>query len=449
MLKAYNTALAFPTKAKRHFRNKASFDYSQRIPAYQSPRIMINVSGIHYETYEETLENYPNTLLGCPNQRLQFYDAVTGEYCFDRDRPSFDAILFFYQSRGILEKPDTVSETTFDEEVEFYGLKEEWQRILYGSTIPLETDHQVEPPPGTLRRKLFRCLEYPNSSVVARVFAVCCLVVIVFSTVSFCIETLPSLRIEPRTIRFNVTENGNETRTIERRETVVDYWFMIEGVCVGWFTLEYAFRLYASPSRLRFFRSLLGLLDLSAVLPFYLTLAISLNTADVRSFTVVRVIRTCRVLRVFKITRYSQAMRIVMRTVYDSSGQINTLVFTVAVATILFSSAIFYAESEQVYSSIPDAFWWTIITMTTVGYGDVFPTTVTGKIIGAMCAVTGVVIFCLPTPVLVSNFIKYYSSYGKLDNRKRVFVENLRKLFVRPKEFSFVYNQPWESTLNL
>lgn len=430
MLKGCNAAITFtPAKPKRHFKNKRN--YSLGIPAYRSPRVIINVSGIRYETYEETLANYPNTLLGCPRKRGQFYNAVADEYCLHRNRPAFDAILFFYQSRGILAKPDDVSEDTFQSEVEFYGLKKEWNSILYGSIDSLDEENEVELPSGSFRSKLYRCLENPSSSLAARVLALWCLFVIVFSTITFCIETLPSLRIEPRIVPYNVS-NGNVTQTLERKEMDTDYWFIIEGACVAWFTIEYACRVYASPQPLRFLRSLMGLLDVSAVLPFYLTLAI--QTTEVTSFSVIRAIRVFRVLRVFKITRYSQAMRIVMNTLYDSSGQLKTLSFTLVVAVVLFSSAMFYAEEGNTYTSIPDTFWWTIITMTAVGYGDVVPVTIQGKLIASACATIGLVLFCLPTPVLVSNFIKYYVKYGQLDAKKKKFIENLRHLFVRPKE---------------
>ena len=434
MLKAYNTGFTgLQTPRLRRLRSKAPCF----VPAYSSPRIIINVSGMRFETYEETLENYPETLLGSPTRRNEYYNAIRDEYVFARDVPSFDAILFFYQSRGILAKPDDVSEETFLAEVEFYGLLSKYYADDMDQLKASQDEIEIAIlPQNPHKRKLWLWFEYPRSSQAARRLAIWSILVIVVSTIIFCIETLPGLQIKPRV--FNSHRHGNNN-VISRPSRVandkgsVDYWFIMEAIFVAWFTFEYFVRLYSAPSLLNFVKSAMGILDVFAIFPFYLALALQESTNEVRSFAVVRAIRLFRVLRVFKLSRYSNAIKLLVNTVYSSLEQLKTLGLCFVVAVVIFSSAIYYAEGNSNFPSIPDSFWWTVITMTSVGYGDMTPTTPVGKFVGSFCAMCGVVFFCLPTPVLVSNFIKFYANYGTVSEKKKAFVENLKELFLNGK----------------
>lgn len=388
---------------------------------------------MRYETYEETLGNYPETLLGSPTRRRQYYSSVQGEYIFARDRPSFDAILFFYQSRGILAKPATVSDETFQDEIGFFGLSsndysDRWND-LSSSEEDMDADVEEILPLSPHKRKLWLWFEYPRSSQTARSLALWSIFVIVFSTVVFCLETMPELELKPRIAYHNVSEDGAFT-LVAFEEPFVDYWFVMEGIFVAWFTIEYFIRLYSAPSVWNFVKSSMGILDVLAIFPFYVTLAFQQSTDEVRSFAVLRAIRLFRVLRVFKLSRYSNAVKLLVSTIYTSCEQLKSLGCCFAVAVVIFSSAIFYAEGGSNIPSIPDAFWWTVITMTSVGYGDVIPITLMGKFVGSFCAMSGVIFFCLPTPVLVSNFIKFYLHYGDLNQRKKAFAANLKQLFL-------------------
>nr|1T1D_A Chain A, PROTEIN (POTASSIUM CHANNEL KV1.1) [Aplysia californica] len=87
-------------------------------------RVVINVSGLRFETQLKTLNQFPDTLLGNPQKRNRYYDPLRNEYFFDRNRPSFDAILYFYQSGGRLRRPVNVPLDVFSEEIKFYELGE-------------------------------------------------------------------------------------------------------------------------------------------------------------------------------------------------------------------------------------------------------------------------------------------------------------------------------------
>ena len=166
-----------------------------------------------------------------------------------------------------------------------------------------------------------------------------------------------------------------------------------------------------------------------AIMPYFITLGTIVNKVDEEhsvsgekeapgaSLAMLRVIRLVRVFRIFKLSRHSKGLQILGMTLKASLRELGLLMFFLLIGVILFSSAIYYAEagSERSYfKSIPDAFWWAVVTMTTVGYGDMVPHDFWGKIVGSLCAIAGVLTLSLPVPVIVSNFNYFY--HREMDN---------------------------------
>ena len=375
-------------------------------------RITLNVQGCRYETFQETLEEFPETLLGSPEKRKRFYDPLRDEYYFERDKCAFDAILFYYQSRGILSRPPTLPANAFDEELRFYEIK---------TAKPVEREEKViYMPERDWQRKLWELLEYPESSKQAALFSKLSMAVIILSVVVFCVETLYSNNATVRAVRslsiHNNTKNESsvsqgEGRNLKRPRV----WFVIDTCIIIWFSSEYAARLVSSPEKIKFILSALALIDLAAIIPYFLALLLGNTYAPAFSFTVMRIFRLLRVVRLLKLTRYVAALRILGYTVRSCQEQLTALFFLISISVILFSSTIFYIENKENsedFCSIPASFWWTIITMTTVGYGDVTPMTPLGKIMGALCAIFGVVVMvCLPSPVFISSFNEIYMQH--------------------------------------
>ena len=101
--------------------------------------------------------------------------------------------------------------------------------------------------------------------------------------------------------------------------------------------------------------------------------------------------------------------------------ELGLLIFFLFICVVLFSSAVYFADAETPntqFANIPDAFWWAVVTMTTVGYGDMKPTSAWGKLVGSMCAIAGVLTIALPVPVIVSNFNYFY--HRETDNEEKV-----------------------------
>ncbi|XP_032233024.2 potassium voltage-gated channel subfamily A member 1 isoform X2 [Nematostella vectensis] len=366
-------------------------------------RILINVSGLKFETHVQTLESNPDTLLGNAVKRAKYYDSVRNEYFFDRNRPAFDAILFYYQSGGKLLRPANVPMDVFADEIRFYELGDDVLHKVEQEEGYIEEEKPILPE-NKLQRQIWQLFEFPDTSMPARFVAIFSVFVITLSIVTFCIETLPQFQKKEEDLYVSV--NGTLVPVDNRFDQP---WFSMETACIIWFTFEYIMRLISSPQKLIFIRSFLNMIDIVAILPYYITLPMQDTKAS--SLGVLRVIRLVRVFRIFKLSRHSRGLQILGHTLRASLRELGLLIFFLLIGVILFSSAVYYAEGGEKgthFKSIPDAFWWAVVTMTTVGYGDMRPITVWGKIVGSLCAISGVLTIALPVPVIVSNFNYFY-----------------------------------------
>ena len=367
-------------------------------------RLKFNVSGTIFETYEKTLDQFPETTLGSPMLRHEYYDERNNIYVLPCDKFAFDAILFYYQSNGILSRPETVAGDVFREELRFFRIKDH--------RFPCLDDTDYKPDPcheqGTFKSKVWDLLEDPSSSIGAKLFSYFTIFLILFSVAIYILETLPE---------FSNTANKENNLSKGSKTSPITLWFYMDTICISWFSLEYLLRIIFAPGRWWFVKSPFGLLDLIAIFPFYTSLLIE-DHYGVDSLVVVRIIRIIKSLRLLKISRYYAGLQVFGRAVHDCRDKLRALAMCVLIVVILFSSFMYFAESigddrnASQFRSIPDTFWYTIITMVTVGYGDVVPKTMWGKILGSYCALCGVIIlYCFPTPIVVVHFNKLYKEY--------------------------------------
>nr|XP_057925435.1 potassium voltage-gated channel subfamily A member 1 [Doryrhamphus excisus] len=374
-------------------------------------RVVINVSGLKFETQLKTLTQFPDTLLGDPNKRIRYFDPLRNEYFFDRNRPSFDAILYYYQSGGRLKRPANVPFDIFSEEVKFYELGEE-AILKFREDEGFVKEEEKPLPEDEFKRQIWLLFEYPESSSPARGIAVVSVLVIVISIVIFCLETLPEFRDDKEYLQPKV----NSTQPDHGFTPFNDPFFIVETVCIIWFSFEIIVRFFACPSKTAFFKNIMNTIDIVSILPYFITLGTDLaqhqgNGQQAMSFAILRIIRLVRVFRIFKLSRHSKGLQILGHTLRASMRELALLIFFLVIGVILFSSAVYFAEADEPtsqFTSIPDAFWWAVVTMTTVGYGDMKPITVGGKIVGSLCAIAGVLTIALPVPVIVSNFNYFY-----------------------------------------
>ncbi|MGE5297165.1 MAG: ion transporter [Solirubrobacterales bacterium] len=204
--------------------------------------------------------------------------------------------------------------------------------------------------------------------------------------------------------------------SVERVRVAIPAWFKtFELVSVVIFSAEYLLRMWscvddprcARPilGRVRFALGPLAIVDALAVLPFYLPFL----GVDLRVFRMFRLFRIMRIMRIAKLARYSDALQMLLRVVKSRKDQLFSAVFILLILLVVAATLMYYAENEaqpKAFSSIPAAMWWAAITLTTVGYGDVYPVTVIGKIMAAMIAMLGIGMFALPTAILGAAFLE-------------------------------------------
>ncbi|KAF6767722.1 hypothetical protein AHF37_12103 [Paragonimus kellicotti] len=244
----------------------------------------------------------------------------------------------------------------------------------------------------------------------ARIFAIVSITFILLSIIGLNLGTLPELQVN--TVSANHSDLANEYIHITANPRLE----VLELICTLWFTLEYAVRLWASPDKCIFCKSILNLIDVTAILPFYFSKLFELwleSTVDslVAARKVVQTFRILRILRVFKLARHSQGLQALGYTMAKSYKELGLLMMLVMLVVLLFSSLAYFAEKDEnreMFSSIPATFWWAIITMTTVGYGDITPKSAFGKFIGSLCCICGVLVIGLPIPIIVNNFAAFY-----------------------------------------
>lgn len=229
----------------------------------------------------------------------------------------------------------------------------------------------------------------------------------------------------------NVTVNTSFETTywvLDKKMTNAhEAFFYVECICNVWFTVEFTIRFFSCPSKLGFMKGAINIIDLTATLSFYIDLALQKWASHLENADILEFFSIIRIMRLFKLTRHSAGLKILVQTFKASAGELLLLVFFLVLGIVIFASLVYYAERIQSnpdndFNSIPLGLWWALVTMTTVGYGDMAPKTYAGMFVGALCALAGVLTIALPVPVIVSNFAMFYShtqARAKLPKKRR------------------------------
>ncbi|XP_043573910.1 potassium voltage-gated channel subfamily S member 3-like [Chiloscyllium plagiosum] len=411
--------------------------------------INVNVGGLKQKVDQKVLLKFPETRLGkllrCSSKEdtlelCDDYDVHTDEYYFDRNPSFFHYVLNFY-STGKLHVMEGICIFSFNQEIEYWGLggisihhccrfkyHERKENIVEkefdtqsdelsltssedASTIPQQIESFKHMWCGKQREKLWLILENPEYSFAAKVFTISSLAIVLLSIVTMCVHSLPEFQEQQEGLGF----------------------LIVESTCIAWFSFEYIARLIVAPYICKFLQNPLNIIDFLSFLPFYLTLVVERiddeSSELVNIGRVVQVLRLMRIFRVLKLARHSIGLRSLGATFRHSYEEVGLLIVFLTVGIAIFSALIYSSEKDEKETglhSIPIGWWWATISMTTVGYGDTYPVTIQGKLIGSTCIIFGLLMVALPVSVIFNRFSKYYRREQAID----VVIRNqeLRKL---------------------
>ena len=195
------------------------------------------------------------------------------------------------------------------------------------------------------------------------------------------------------------------------------------------FTTEFILRFCTTPHRKYFFLDLVNASELVALIAFYIPVSLWLyhrdvyfaNESTMKAVFTLYSLRVLRVFRLFRMARFVIGLQVMILTIKSSLKELALLLMIIAIGMVFFASFMYYAEYENVksdFKNIPIGFWWSVVTMTSVGYGDMTPSGWLGYIVGSVCAIFGMVITGLPIPIISKNFNTYYSYAKKLHSTR-------------------------------
>ncbi|KAM9082296.1 potassium voltage-gated channel subfamily V member 2 [Megaptera novaeangliae] len=412
-----------------------------------SSTLNVNVGGHSYHLEYAELASYPKTRLGrlvtstSRSRQLGLcddYEAQTDEYFFDRDPEVFQLIYNFYAS-GVLLVRDELCPRCFLEELGYWGVRLKYsprcclicfeerrdelseqlkiQRELRAQAQAEEAEELFRDMRfyGPQRRRLWNLMEKPFSSVAAKAIGVASSLFVLISVMALALNTVEEMQQQAE----QGAGGGNPRPFLEH----------VEMLCMAFFTLEFLLRLASTPDLRRFARSALNLVDLVAILPLYLQLLLecftsedqvrgkgSLHEHDLETMgrvgQVLRVMRLLRIFRILKLARHSTGLRAFGFTLRQCYQQVGCLLLFITMGIFTFSEAVYSVEHDvrgTNFTSIPHAWWWAAVSISTVGYGDMYPETHLGRLFAFLCIAFGIILNGMPISILYNKFSDYYS----------------------------------------
>ncbi|XP_062319832.1 potassium voltage-gated channel subfamily G member 3-like isoform X1 [Osmerus eperlanus] len=394
---------------------------------------ILNVGGTKYAFSKDVIKDFPlsrvSRLHKCASEKevlevCDDYDRERNEFFFDRHSEAFGFIML-YVKYGKLRFVPQMCELSFYNEMIYWGLESSHlefccQRRLddrMSDTYTHFSEEDTIKHEGGLRgdclenregadseqskwlERMRRTFEEPTSSVAAQILASVSVIFVIVSMVMLCASTLPDWK-------------SAESSVEEQR--------IIEAVCIGWFTAECIVRFMVSRDKCEFVRRPLNIIDLLAITPYYISVTMTGLTGEnsqlQRAGVTLRVLRMMRIFWVIKLARHFLGLQTLGLTLRRCYREMVMLLVFIAVAMAIFSALAQLLEhgldlesGNEDYASIPAACWWVIISMTTVGYGDMYPITVPGRVLGGLCVVSGIVLLALPITFIYHSFVQCYN----------------------------------------
>ncbi|XP_041041225.1 potassium voltage-gated channel subfamily V member 2 [Carcharodon carcharias] len=417
---------------------------SQNCPSSPSKNyeLNINVGGKLFQITYLAAARFPKSRIGKlatytdSTRKLDLcddYSVVNNEYFFDRDPAIFHHIFNFYRT-GVLWIKTELCPRNFLEEIHYWGIRiknsnrccrisfEErqdelneqlkiQQELLAELEMEENEEHFRNLMCGCQRRIIWNLMEKPFSSVIAKMMAVASSMFVLTSIVAMVLNTV----VEMQYVSAAGQLSGHT------------YLENVETICIIFFTAEYLLRVVSTPDIEKFTRSVLNAVDLIAILPFYLQITLECfedehhgrHGQDIETVgrvgkvgQVLRIMRLMRIFRILKLARHSIGLRAFGFTLKQCYQQVGCLFLFIAMGIFSFSALAFSVEHDVPdtnFTSIPHAWWWAAVSISTVGYGDVCPETVLGRFFAFGCISFGIILNGMPISILYNKFSDYYS----------------------------------------
>ncbi|XP_071009258.1 potassium voltage-gated channel subfamily V member 2-like [Oncorhynchus clarkii lewisi] len=401
----------------------------------------INVGGKEYQISYRVAAKYPKTRIGrlatCTdhNRKLDLCDdyvVQNNKFFFDRDPDIFHSIFNFYRT-GVLWIKDELCPRNFLEEINYWGVRiknthrccrisfEERQDELNEQLkIQRELEAEVEMEEnedlfhgmafGQIRWIIWNLMEKPFSSVTAKLMALASSFFVLVSLVAMTLNTVEEMQYNTPTGQLSGKTYGEHVETF----------------CIAFFTMEYLLRLVSTPDLRRFGKSVLNGVDLIAIFPLYLQLVLECfenddygKHQDIETVgrvgklgQVLRIMRLMRIFRILKLARHSTGLRAFGFTLRQCYQQVGCLFLFIAMGILTFSAMVYTVEHDvhqTNFTSIPHAWWWAAVSISTVCYGDMFPETILGRLFAFACISFGIILNGMPISILYNKFSDYYT----------------------------------------
>ena len=245
--------------------------------------------------------------------------------------------------------------------------------------VPKPEEHVLRPSAPAWKVQMWDFFEDSASSIGARSFSIVSLLVVVIASVFFVLETMPEFGSRAHSRLFTG----------------------FEAASIAFFTAEYFARLACTAKPRAFVFSILNLVDVAAILPFY----ISLVLGGSGGIGVLRAVRLTRIIRLMRISRFIKGLQLLMLSLKDSSAEVCIMFLFLFIGVLLSGSFMYITDSENPdFDTIPKGLWFSLVTLTTVGYGDRVPDTSAGKFIASVSICLGLILMTGPVAVMATNF---------------------------------------------
>ncbi|KAL7675338.1 hypothetical protein ACOME3_001600 [Neoechinorhynchus agilis] len=351
---------------------------------------------------QSTFTAFPNTLLGNSRRMEAYYNSNSQEYVFDRDPDCFEEIFGYYQSGGkSLSKPNDVVLIDFLREIIFFDLGPSAVDQVLTQHKSFRLLASVQPVSEFMFKSYFwDLLEHPSSGKVAKSYAIVRIILMV--TIAL-LATISSSKYNA-----SLGISGYD-------EWVASPLFIVQAGLLFLITIDFLLRLVFCPHWKRFFKSPFNLIDAANsffLTVFCLTLILTVSSGGHTESIdkhIVNIFLLCEILQLYKVYKHNSLLRAVTSTVVSKSGEILSVFIIIILAAGVFGYAFYVVEyeSREEDGSLLTAVMWALVTMTTVGYGNVVPKTSLGRLVAWACILASRVLFSMLIPIFGEAYQQY------------------------------------------